>query len=79
VSLNWHYSTFSFDSDELPDDDDDELLDDDDDDDDDDELLDDDDDDFSIHDNSHELMPSIHVNCRELTWINVKIHEKSWL
>ncbi len=29
MSLNWHYSSFSFDSDELPgdDDDDDELLD----------------------------------------------------
>ncbi len=39
MSLNWHYSSFSFDSNELPDDDD-ELLDDDDDD----ELLDDDDD-----------------------------------
>ena len=30
MSLNWHYSSFSFDSNELPDDDD-ELLDDDDD------------------------------------------------
>ncbi len=37
MSLNWHYSSFSFDSDELPDDDD-ELLDDDDED----ELLDED-------------------------------------
>ena len=40
MSLIWVSSTFSFDSDELPDDDDDELLDDDDD-----ELLDDDDED----------------------------------